>query len=133
VLRVLELDARLQVGVSSRVEQRNRIPSLDLLATLVLVDIVGLLGCEWMLSAHVQLFIHYYPQVLLDRAVLNPFIPQPVLIAGVAPNQMQDPALGLVEPHEVHTGPLLGVVQVLLQIFICLFMLIFSPVSCHSK
>jgi len=26
--------------------------------------------------AQVQLFIHQYPQVLLDRAALNPFIPQ---------------------------------------------------------
>ncbi|KAK4816335.1 hypothetical protein QYF61_015019, partial [Mycteria americana] len=46
------------------------------------------------------------------RAALNPFIPQPVLILGVAPMQVQDPALGLVEPHEVHMGPLLQLVQV---------------------
>jgi len=31
---------------------------------------------------------------------------------GVAPAQVQDLALGLVEPHEVHTGPLLELVQV---------------------
>ncbi|KAK4821037.1 hypothetical protein QYF61_012217 [Mycteria americana] len=31
---------------------------------------------------------------------------------GVAPTQVQDPALGLVEPHEVRTGPLLQLVQV---------------------
>ena len=30
---------------------------------------------------------------------------------------MQDPALGLVEPHKVHTGPLLKLVQVPLDIF----------------
>jgi len=62
--------------------------------------------------AHFQLFIHQYPQVLLGRADLNPFIPQPVLIPGVAPTQMQDLALGLVEPHDVHTGPLTELVQV---------------------
>jgi len=56
--------------------------------------------------------IHQYPQVLLNRAALNPLIPQPVLIAGVAPTQMQDPALGPVEPHEGHTGPLLELSQV---------------------
>jgi len=62
--------------------------------------------------AHVQLFIHQYPQVLLGRAALNPFIPQPVLILGVAPVPMQDLALGLVEPHDIHTGPPLQLVQV---------------------
>jgi len=56
--------------------------------------------------------IHQYPQVLLGRAALHPFIPQPVLIVGVAPTQMQDLALGLVEPQQVHTGPLLKLVQV---------------------
>jgi len=40
------------------------------------------------------------------------FIIQPVLILGFAPTQMQDSSLGLVEPHEVHTGPLLKLVQV---------------------
>jgi len=31
---------------------------------------------------------------------------------GVALTQVQDPTLGLVEPHEVHRGPLLELVQV---------------------
>jgi len=31
---------------------------------------------------------------------------------GVALTQMQDPALDLVEPHKVHTGPFLKLVQV---------------------
>ena len=39
--------------------------------------------------------------------------PQSVLIAGVALTHMKDLALHLVEPHEVHTGPLLELVQVL--------------------
>jgi len=34
-------------------------------------------------------------------------IPHPVLILGVAAMQVLDPAAGLVESHEVHTGPLL--------------------------
>ncbi|KAK4818642.1 hypothetical protein QYF61_016613 [Mycteria americana] len=38
--------------------------------------------------------------------------PRPVLIPGVALTQVQDPALGLVEPHEVHMSPLLELVQV---------------------
>ncbi|KAK4821571.1 LOW QUALITY PROTEIN: hypothetical protein QYF61_023478 [Mycteria americana] len=73
-------------------------------------DTVGLLGCERTLWAHVQLFVHRYPQVLFRRAALNHIIPQPVLKPRIAPTQ--DPALGLVEPHEVHTGPLLQLVQV---------------------
>jgi len=52
------------------------------------------------------------PQVLLGRAALSPLIHQPVLIAWLASTQMQDLALGLVEPHEVHTGPLFELVQV---------------------
>ncbi|KAK4811988.1 LOW QUALITY PROTEIN: hypothetical protein QYF61_022984 [Mycteria americana] len=67
-------------------------------------------GCERTLLAHVQLFIHQYCQALLRRAALNPFIPQPLLIPWIA--LTQEPALGLVEPHEVHTGPLLKLVQV---------------------
>jgi len=56
-------------------------------------------------------YIHQHPQVLLGRAALNPSIPQPVSIVGVAANNVQDLALGL-EPHEVHTGPLFELVQV---------------------
>jgi len=75
-------------------------------------EMVGLLGCEPTLTAHLQLFTHQYPQVLLSRDALNAFIAQPILVLGVTPNQLQDPALGLVEPSEVHTGPLLELVQV---------------------
>jgi len=70
---------------------------------------VGLLGCECTLLSHIQLFIHQYAQILLGRAAINPFIPQPVLIPGL---QVQDLALGPVEPREVHMGPLLKLVQV---------------------
>ncbi|KAK4831534.1 hypothetical protein QYF61_018136 [Mycteria americana] len=37
---------------------------------------------------------------LKERAALNPVIPQSVLILGIAPNHVQDLALGLVELHE---------------------------------
>ena len=79
---------------------------------------IVLLGCKCTLSAHVQLFIHQYPQVLLGRTGLNPFIPQPVLIVGFAPTQMQDLALGIVELHEVHTGPPLKPVWVPLDVIL---------------
>ncbi|PKU49324.1 rna-directed dna polymerase from mobile element jockey- hypothetical protein [Limosa lapponica baueri] len=46
------------------------------------------------------------------RAALNPFVLQPLFIVGVALTQVQDLAFGLVEPHKVHMGPLLELVQV---------------------
>ena len=61
-------------------------------------DPVGLLGCEGTFLAHIQLTIHQYPQVLLGRAVLHPFILQLVLIVGAAVTQVQNFALGPVEP-----------------------------------
>ncbi|KAK4810201.1 hypothetical protein QYF61_011795 [Mycteria americana] len=114
VLRAPELDTVLQVGShQSRVEGQNHLlQPAGHAAFDAAQDMVGFLGCECTLLAHVQLFIHQYPQVLLCRAALNPFIPQPLLIPGLAPTKLQDLALGLVEPHEVHTGPLLKIVQV---------------------
>jgi len=45
-------------------------------------------------------------------AALNHFIPQPILVMRVALTHMQDPEPSFVEPHEVHMGPLLKLVQV---------------------
>ena len=63
-------------------------------------DTVALLGCECALPGHVDL-VNQHPEVVLGRAALNPFIPQPILIPGVAPTHVQDLALGLVEPREL--------------------------------
>lgn len=52
-----------------------------------------------------------HPQVLFSRAALNLFIPQPVLIPGVVPTQVQQLAFSL-KPHETPMGPLLELVQV---------------------
>jgi len=38
--------------------------------------------------------------------------PQPVLIPGAAPTQVQDFVFGLVEPHQIHMGPILEHVQI---------------------
>jgi len=104
------LQSRMQ---DSRWGRQNHLPCPAAHASLdAAQDMVGLLGCQRTLVAHVKLLIHQYPQVLLGRAALNPCIPQPILTAGVAPSQMKDLALGLAEPHEVHTGPLLELVQV---------------------
>ncbi|KAK4815839.1 hypothetical protein QYF61_008442 [Mycteria americana] len=69
-----------------------------------------------------------YPQVLFHSAALDHIIPQPVLKPRIALTQVQDPALGLVEPHEVHTGPLVQLVQVPLDDILC-----FWPVSCTTQ
>jgi len=39
--------------------------------------------------------------------VLHPYIPQLVLIGGVAMTQVQDLALGFIELQDVHLGPML--------------------------
>jgi len=48
----------------------------------------------------------------VGRVALKPFNPWPVFIAGVVLAQVQDLALGFVEPHEVYTGPPLKPVEV---------------------
>jgi len=72
----------------------------------------GFLDCKCMLPALVQFFVHQYPQVLLCRTALNLFIPQSLLILGIALTQAQDPALGLDELHGVGMGLLLKSVKV---------------------
>jgi len=82
--------------VLTRAEGQNHLPQPAGHASLDAAQgTVGFPGCEHILLAHVQLFFQQYPQVLLSRAALNTFIPQPVLIPGFAPTQMQDLALGL--------------------------------------
>ncbi|PKU41108.1 hypothetical protein llap_8578 [Limosa lapponica baueri] len=69
-------------------------------------DVVGFLGCQCTLLAHVEVLIHQHPQVLLLRAALQPFSAQPVFVPGIAI------VLGFVELHEVSMGPPLKPVQV---------------------
>jgi len=114
VLRAPELDAGLQGGsYQSGAEGQNHLPRpAGHTAFDAARDTVDLLGCENTLLAQVQLFIPQYPEVLLDRAALNCFIRLAVLILRVAPAWAQDLVLGVFEPLEVHTGPLLELVQV---------------------
>jgi len=114
VLRAPELDAGLQVGSDqSGAEGQNPLARPAGHAAFgAAQNTVGLLGCEHTLLGHVQLFIPKYSQVLFSRAALHPFIPQPVLILGIALIHVQDIALDLVECHEVHMGQLLELVQV---------------------
>ena len=80
-----ELDAVLQVGCQeSGVEGQDPLPQPAGHASFdAAQDTVGFLGCERTSPAHVQLFIHRYPPILLRRAALNPSIPQPVLTLGL--------------------------------------------------
>jgi len=82
VLRAPELDSELQVrSHQSGAEGQSHLLLLaGHTAFGAAQDMAGLLGCKRTLMSHVQLFIHQYPQALLFRAALNPFIPQPVLI-----------------------------------------------------
>jgi len=41
-------------------------------------------GYKFTLLAHAHFFIHQYPQVLLSRATLNPFVPKSVAMLGIA-------------------------------------------------
>ena len=103
------MEAVLQVGSHKSGAQEGRITSLDLLATLLLMQ-PRIRLAFWDARAHCWL-IHQYAQVLLCRAALCPFIPQSLLILGIAPPHVQDLMLGLVELHEVLMGSLLKPVQ----------------------
>ena len=63
-------------------------------------DTVGLPGCKSTLLAHIQLFTHQDPQVLLYRAALCRLFSHSVQISGIATNKRQ------------HTSLLLKLVQV---------------------
>ncbi|PKU43223.1 hypothetical protein llap_6461 [Limosa lapponica baueri] len=108
------MDAVLQVeSHQSRIEGQNYLPRSAGHASFdAAQDMVGFLGCKHTLLAHTQLFIYRYSQILLLRAALNVFIPQPVLIPGLSLTQVQDPPLCLIDLHKVHMGPLLKSVQV---------------------
>jgi len=97
----------------SGIEGQNHLPRPAAHASLdAAQDMVGLLDCECTLPGHAELLVNQLPQVLLLRTALNPFCTQPVFVFGIALTHVQDLALGLVGPHEVHTGPPLKPVQV---------------------
>lgn len=69
-------------------------------------------GCKCTRPAHVQPFNDQFPQVILIRATLNPFITQPELLPGISLNQVLNFAVGLVEPHDVAMNLLLKLFMV---------------------
>ena len=64
---------------------------------------------------HGYLLIHQHSQVLLCRAALQQVSPEPVLMHGVIPPQVQDLALALVELHWFPLCPTLQPVQISLK------------------
>ncbi|KAK4820567.1 hypothetical protein QYF61_001630 [Mycteria americana] len=75
-------------------------------------DAIGFLGHLGTLLAHIQAAVNQHPQVLLCLAAFQPLFPKPVALHGVAVAQVQDLALGLVEPHTIDLGPSIQPVQV---------------------
>ena len=92
VLRTPHLDTVLQVRPQQgTAEGQDHLPRPAVHASFGAAQgMVGFLGCEGTLLAHVQLAIHKYPQVFLGRAVLKTFIPKLVLIVGAEASQLQD-------------------------------------------
>ncbi|KAK4832999.1 hypothetical protein QYF61_027023 [Mycteria americana] len=74
-------------------------------------DAVGCLGHLGTLLAHIQVAVNQHPQVLFHRAAFQPLFPKPVALHGVVVTQVQDLALGLVEPHTIDPSPLIQPVQ----------------------
>ncbi|KAK4821661.1 hypothetical protein QYF61_027129 [Mycteria americana] len=78
-------------------------------------DAIGFLGHLGTLLARIQAAVNQHPQVLLCQAAFQPLFPRPVALHGVAVAQVQDLALGLVEPHTIDLGPSIQPVQIPLQ------------------
>ncbi|KAK4806346.1 hypothetical protein QYF61_017215 [Mycteria americana] len=76
-------------------------------------DAVGFLGHLGILLAHIQAAVNKHLQVLLCQAAFQPLFPKPVALHGVVVTQVQDLALGLVEPHTIDLGPSIQPVQLL--------------------
>ncbi|KAK4832426.1 hypothetical protein QYF61_023105 [Mycteria americana] len=78
-------------------------------------DAIGFLGHLGTLLTHIRVAVNQHSQVLLCLAAFQPLFPKPVALHGVAVPQVQDLALGLVEPHTIDLGPSIQPVQIPLQ------------------
>ena len=96
VRRAPHLDTALHVR-SHSTEHRGRTSSLALLATLLGPGYGWLPGLQGYIAGSCPAAAsHQYAQVLFVRAVLRPFLPQPVLVAGLSSTQEQVLVLGFV-------------------------------------
>lgn len=118
------------LGKISLGQSKDRIPSFDLLPTLLRVQPRTLLasGLQAHNASSCLAFHPPTPPSPLCRATLYCFTAQHVLIQGIAPTQMWNLACGFVESHEVHMCPLDKLVQVPLA-----GILAHRPVSCTSQ
>ena len=98
VLGAPEVDAGLQVRSHlSRLEGQNLLPRPAGHAAFDAAQETAIhLHCERTLSAHVQLVVHQFPEVLLHRAALNPFIPWVCTDTGECPDPCAGPCT---QPH----------------------------------
>lgn len=83
MLRALELNTVLKLESHKNREQRENhlLQSSGHAAYDAAQYMIGFLGCNHVLAAHVQFFICVYPQVLLHRITFSPFIPRPYYLA----------------------------------------------------
>ncbi|KAK4823855.1 LOW QUALITY PROTEIN: hypothetical protein QYF61_007503 [Mycteria americana] len=118
-LRCPSLDTLQHLNVSlvdSSAEYRGTIPTPAGHAIFdTSQDAIGFLGHLGTLLAHIQPALDQHLQVLFLWAAFQPLCPKPVALHGVAVAQVQDLALGLVEPHTIGFGPSIQPVQVPLQ------------------
>jgi len=68
------------------------------------------LGHLGTLSAHVQLSINQHPQVPFFFTVIQPLSFKPIVLHEVIMAEVQDLALGLVEPHPIHLIPVIQLI-----------------------
>ena len=78
-------------------------------------DAIGLLGHLSTLLAYVQPSIDQHSQVHFLYTVLQPLCPKPVALPEVVLAKVQDPTLGLTEPHPIGHSPAIQPVQIPLQ------------------
>ncbi|KAJ7419506.1 integral membrane protein dgcr2 idd [Pitangus sulphuratus] len=75
----------------------------------------GLLGHLGTGLAHVQFAANKHTKVLFCQAAFQPLFPKYVMLYRVIVTELQDPALGLLEPHNIGLSPLIQPVQIPLQ------------------
>ncbi|KAK4806807.1 hypothetical protein QYF61_005603 [Mycteria americana] len=78
-------------------------------------DAVCPLGCQGTLLTHIEPAVNQHPQIPFCRAALQPLLSQFILVPGITPCQVQNPAFGLVKFHAIDDCPMLQSIQIPLQ------------------
>jgi len=113
-----ELDTAVQMCLTSA-EESGRITSLNLLVMHLAQGTIGHLCCKGTLFTLDQLATHQdptrTPRCLSYRAPFQPASPQPILMPGVIPPQVQDLTLPLAELHKILVCSVLQAVKACLS------------------